>query len=109
MEITFADGKIQDLCEQQKLAQRKLGQPCARKLRSRLDDLEAVEVVADLTTGNPHPLKGDRLGQFALNLEGGRRLVFEADNEPIPFYEDGGVDWSKVTQVRIVFVGDYHE
>ena len=109
MEITFADGKLQKLCEQAKIAQKELGQPCARKLSSRLADLMTVDVVADLAVGKPHPLKGDRLGQFALNLEGGRRLVFEANDDPIPYREDGGIEWSKVTQVRIVFVGDYHD
>ncbi len=108
MEITFADGKLQKLCEQEKIAQKELGQPCARKLKARLANLENVDVVTELTAGRPHPLKGDRLGQFALDLEGGRRLVLEANNEPIPFREDGGVDWSKVTQVKIVFVGNYH-
>jgi toxin HigB-1 len=109
MEIIFADDKLQDLCEQEKIAQKKLGQPCARKLRVRLVNLLAAEVVTDLVAGRPHPLKGDRLGQFALDLEGGRRLVFEPANEPIPMNEDGGIDWSQVTEVKIVFVGDYHD
>jgi toxin HigB-1 len=109
MEIIFADDKLQDLCEQEKIAQKKLGQPCARKLRVRLVNLLAAEVVTDLVAGRPHPLKGDRLGQFALDLEGGRRLVFESANVPIPMNEDGGIDWSQVTEVKIVFVGDYHD
>jgi toxin HigB-1 len=109
MEIIFADDKLQDLCEQEKIAQKKLGQPCARKLRVRLVNLLAAEVVTDLVAGRPHPLKGDRLGQFALDLEGGRRLVFEPANESIPMNEDGGIDWSQVTEVKIVFVGDYHD
>jgi toxin HigB-1 len=109
MEITFADGKLQELCEQERIAQKKLGQPCARKLRVRLANLMAAEVVTDLVVGRPHPLKGDLLGQFALDLEGGRRLVFESANEPIPVDEDGAIDWSKVTQIKIVFIGDYHD
>jgi toxin HigB-1 len=53
MEITFADDKLQDLCEQEKIAQKKLGQPCARKLRVRLVNLLAAEVVTDLVAGRP--------------------------------------------------------
>ena len=109
MEITFADGKLQELCEQEKIAQKNLGQPCARKLKVRLVNLMAAEVVTDLVAGRPHPLKGDRLGQFALDLEGGRRLVLESANQPIPLNDDGGIDWSQVTEVKIVFVGDYHD
>jgi toxin HigB-1 len=109
MEITFANSKLEKLCEQEKVAQKELGQPCSRKLKARLVNLETAEVVTDLVAGKPHPLKGDRLGQFALNLEGGRRIVFESANDPIPLHEDRGIDWSKVNQVQIVFVGDYHD
>lgn len=109
MEITFSDGKLQKLCEQQALAQKQLGQSGARKLRSRLADLAAAGSVRDLVVGRPHPLKGDRFGQFALDLEGAKRLVFKSANDPVPYKDDGGIDWSNVTQVCIVFIGDYHD
>ena len=83
MDITFADGKLQKLCEQQSVAQQKLGRTCARKLRSRLADLAAARSVRDLVSGRPHPLKGDRAGEFAVDLEGGKRLVFKPANTPI--------------------------
>ncbi|MBD2254930.1 type II toxin-antitoxin system RelE/ParE family toxin [Nostoc parmelioides] len=109
MEITFSDRKLQNLCEQQNLAQKKLGANCAKKLRTRLADLAAVSCVTELVAGRPHPLKGDRAGEFALDLEGGTRLVFKPDNDPVPLTEDESIDWSKVTAVCIVFIGDYHD
>lgn len=109
MDITFIDGKLQELCEQQSVAQKKLGQTCARKLRSRLADLAAAGSVQELVSGRPHPLKGDRAGEFAVALEGGRRLVFKPANNPIPYKGDGSIDRSKVTRVCIVFIGDYHD
>lgn len=109
MEIQYKDKKIRVLCEKQVVAERKLGAPCARKLRSRLGDLDAVMRVSDLTFGNPHPLKGDRLGQFALDLTGGRRLVFSPANCPPPTYADGSTDWTQVTIVCIEYIGDYHD
>lgn len=109
MEITFKDKKLRKLCEVQKEAQKKLGAKCARKLRSRLSDLIAAESVTDLVSGRPHPLKGVRAGEFALDLDGGKRLVFEPANNPVPLNEDGSIDWSKVTFVCIVFIGDYHD
>jgi len=63
----------------------------------------------ELIAGRPHPLKGDRLGQFALDLHRGVRLVFEPANDPVPQYLDGGIDWSQVTSARVVFIGDYHD
>lgn len=109
MEIIFGDSKLRKLCEQQAVAQKQLGQVCARKLRSRLADLTAVGSVRELVAGRPHPLKGDRSGQFAVDLEGAKRLVFKPANDPIPCNEDGSIDWSKVTHVCIVFIGDYHD
>ena len=89
--------------------ERKLGAACARKLRSRLADIQAAACVAELTAGRLHPLSGDRAGQFALDLEGGTRLVFEPDQDPIPCRDDGGIDWSRVTSIRIINIGDYHD
>ncbi|MEM8640055.1 MAG: killer suppression protein HigA [Cyanobacteria bacterium P01_G01_bin.54] len=109
MEITFSNRKLQRLCEQQALAQKQLGQACARKLKARLADLMAAQTVQDLVVGRPHPLKGDRTGQFAVDLAGGKRLVFQPANQPIPRKEDGSLQWSEVTQVCIVFIGDYHD
>jgi len=109
MDIFFAEGKLQKLCEQQSSAQKKLGEVCARKLRSRLADLRAAESVKDIASGRPHPLKGDRAGEFALNLEGAKRLVFKPASDPIPYREDRSIDWFKISSIYIVFVGDYHD
>lgn len=94
MDITFGDRQLQKLCEQQNLAQRKLGANCAKKLKTQLAILRAAICVTELVIGHPHPLKGDRAGEFAVNLEGGKRLVFKPDNDPIPLSEDGSIDWS---------------
>jgi len=109
MDIDFKDKKTRELCEQQAIALRKLGAACARKLRSRLADLQAAERVTDLVAGRPHQLQGVRAGQFALDLVGGRRLVFEPDHQPVPSRDDGGIDWLHVTRIRIIFIGDYHD
>ena len=108
LEITFKDKKIRELCEKQAVAEKKLGAACARKLRARLSDLEAATRVTELVAGNPHPLKGDRAGQFALDLAGGWRLVFAPDHDPYPTRSDGDIDWFQVTIVCIEYIGDYH-
>lgn len=109
MEITFKDKKVRDLCEKKAIAERKPGQACSRKLRSRLADLQAVESVSGLVAGRPHPLKGERTGEFGIDLEGGKRLVFKPVGQPIPRIEDGRIAWSQVTEICIVFIGDYHD
>lgn len=109
MEINIPDDNLRALCEQQRLSVKKLGKPCARKLRSRLADLVAAAHVWELVAGHPHPLAGDRPGQFALDLHGGVRLVFEPDHKPVPAFPDGGIDWAQVTRITIIFIGDYHD
>lgn len=83
MEVRYKDKKIRDLCEKQAVAEKKLGAASARKLKVRLVALEAAARVTDLVAGNPHPLKGDRLGEFALDLAGGWRLVFAPATIPV--------------------------
>lgn len=109
VEIGFRDKKLRELCEKQAMARKKLGDACAHKLQTRLAELEAAATVAELVAGNPHPLKHDRAGQFALKLDGGIRLVFAPANEPIPRMPDSAIDWSRVTAVCIEFIGDYHD
>ena len=82
MDVGFGDRKLRSVCEHQATA------AAAR---------------------HPHPLRGDRAGQFALDLDGGRRLVFEPDQGSVPGKQDGSIDWSQVTRVRIVLIGDYHD
>lgn len=89
--------------------ERKFGTACAKKLQTRLDDLQAAETLADIVAGRPHPLERDRIGQFAVDLHGACRLVFESTDEPVPTRDDGTIAWNEVTKVRIVFIGDYHD
>lgn len=109
MVIEFSSPDLQALCEQQRLMTKELGNDCSRKLKTRLSDLRAAGNVAELTAGRPHPLKGDRAGQFALDLHGGKRLVFEPANNPVPTRADDSIAWDQITKVRIVFIGDYHD
>ncbi|MEK9802142.1 MAG: killer suppression protein HigA [Curvibacter sp.] len=109
MEIRFKDKKLRELCEKKAVAVKALGAVGARKLHSRLADIAAASRVSDLVAGNPHPLKGDRLGQFAQDLAGGWRLVFAPANDPIPRRDDASIDWSAVTIVSIDYIGDYHD
>ena len=109
MEIRFKDKKLRELCEKRTVAVKNLGDAVARKLGARLADLMAVSNVSELVAGKPHPLKGDRQGQCAMDLAGGWRLVFAPANDPVPRKGDASIDWSAVTIVCIEFIGDYHD
>lgn len=81
------------------------------KFARRLDDIRAAANMAVLMTlpGRCHPLRADRKGQWAMDLDHPVRLVFEpilGDQRPD---EDGRIDLAKVTGIRIVEIGDYHD
>ena len=109
MDILFTDKRLESLCLSQRQMTKQLGGKGARKLRARLADLQAAAAVSQLVAGKPHPLKGDRAGQFSIALDGGRRLVFEPAHLPPPQHPDGSIDWRQVRAVRVVFIGDYHD
>lgn len=109
LKIQFKDKKVRELCETQAVAVKKLGEVCAKKLRTRLSDLEVADCVKDIVAGRPHVLQGSRAGQMALDLAGGFRLVFAAANDPVPRREDQSIEWSHVTIISIEYIGDYHE
>lgn len=109
MEIEFHSRRVQKLCEDTKTAVRELGPAGAKKLHSRLADLQAAHDVSELSAGKPHPLKGERRGQLAIELPGGKRLILVPANNPAPHRDDGSIDWSGVTKVCIIEVCDYHD
>lgn len=111
MDIVFAEPGLSNVCNDDKAAKKSYGAAGAKKLRSRLDDLAAASTLAVMRNlpGRCHELKGDLKGQLAVDLDGGRRLVFKPAHDPVPSKEDGGLDWSRVTAVCVTQIGDYHD
>lgn len=111
MNIVFKSNQLKEECNDQRLLQKKHGSKRAKRIRRRLDDLAAVEVLEDMRKlpGRCHELTHNRAGQFSLDLDHPYRLIFEPADEPIPTKTDGGIDWSKVTTIRILSVEDTHD
>jgi len=107
MTVHFVTDKIRRTVLEHKVAVKELGTDSASKLQRRYSDLLATKTVTDLVFGNPHPLKGDRKGQFALDLAGGRRIVFIPASTYSP--RDDGIDWSQVSLDLAGGLGDYHD
>jgi toxin HigB-1 len=77
---------------------------------TRLTDMAAATTLEDLRQlpGQCHELTGDRKGQLALDLAGGKRLIFEPSENPPPIKDDGGLAWERVDAVRVLEITDYH-
>jgi proteic killer suppression protein len=93
-------------------ANTKLKKQCIRasgKLKRRLDDISAASNISVLQTspGRLHPLKENRKGQWAMDLDHPKRLILEPLGDPLP-EKNGRLDLSKITVVRILGMEDYH-
>lgn len=111
MDILFGSSTLRKICTSGPEAVNVYGPEAAKQLRTRLDDMAAAPTLAVLDTlpqARCHELDGDRRGQFAVDLKHPYRLVFRPANNPVPLKPDAGLDWSKVTGITILEVGDYH-
>jgi proteic killer suppression protein len=104
LELAFANKSLRQLCESKAKANRDFGVKMADGLRRRVADLRAATCVSDLVIGTPRELEGDRQEQIALDLDDGFRLIFCANHNAVPELESGGIDWSKVSRVKILCI-----
>lgn len=111
MEISFATQRLQRLCESAKQLQRALGRPCARKVMTRLKDLAAAPTLEEFRRlpGRCHELAGGRQGRLALDLAGGKRLLFRPTQNPAPRKQNGGLDWREIDAIEVTEIVDYHD
>ena len=85
--------------------------PLAKRVSQRMESLQAADhlaVILSLPALECHPLHKERTGQWAISISGNWRIIFEITQDPIPQMEDKSIDFSKVTQIRILEIVDYH-
>ena len=99
MDIVFGNNKVRRACVK-----------ATGKLKTRLDDLRAVENLkyAMMLPGKCHALRADRAGQFAIDAGYPLRLIFEPANEPPPRTKNGTWELELITAIRLLAVEDYH-
>ena len=106
MEIAFRTRKLEKAFNSADALKKTYG---ARMTRiAVLSAARSLVLVPTTPPDRRHQLSGDRYEQFAVDLVQPYRLVFEANHEPIPRREDGGIDTERVTAIRILNVVDYH-
>jgi len=111
LDILFRERKFEKQCNQFGLLVRAHGERRARLIHTRLDALRAAVNLEDPRNapGRLHELKGNRKGQFSLDLDHPYRLLFGPHHSPVPLTADGGVDWPGVAAVKILGIEDTHE
>jgi proteic killer suppression protein len=110
--VLFNTSKLEKELNGQELLLRRHGPRRAGLIRRRLNELHAAMALEDLRRlpgPRCHELTGDRKGQLSVDLDQPCRLLFEVADDPVPVKPDGGLDWTKVTTIRIPGVEDTHE
>jgi hypothetical protein len=104
MEIAFASKDIRSICENEIDARRRLGLPIAEVLKDRLADIQAASTIKDLIVGRPRPLTHAD-NTLVVDLCEGFSLVFCANHLVNPKDASGGIDWLKVSRIKIINIG----
>lgn len=87
------------------------GMPTAKRIHQRLREFEAascLEEIRSLPAANCHQLTGQDAGSLAVDVSANYRLIFQPAETPPPLKDDGGLDWSAVTEIIILDIVDYH-
>lgn len=114
MIITFASSGLEEECNDERLMVRRQGAQRAKLLKRRLFDLKAASTLGIFyppfrRPARCHELKGNRKGQFSVDLDHPYRLIFKPLNNPLPLLPDGGVNWEKITAIEILGIEDTHD
>ena len=84
MEIVYKNKSLERICNDFKKAKKEYGEVVAEKLLSTINRICAAENLVDIRDYLPmrfHPLKGDRVGTYALDL--GKKLGYRLILRPI--------------------------
>lgn len=90
---------------------KKYGRRMATKIMMRLAVLKNARTLDDVPVTPPerrHRLRGEREGQYAIDLVQPHRLVFEPRREPSGTHVSDEPDPGGVTAITIIEVVDYH-
>ncbi|PID64023.1 MAG: plasmid maintenance system killer [Gammaproteobacteria bacterium] len=86
MEVIFRTNKLRDCFLNSKKAIKTYGDVVGKKYIQRIQIIKAVASLDDLIVQQPlrcHELKGNRKGQYAINLTGQCRLIFTLEGETL--------------------------
>lgn len=125
MKIDFASQKLEDAANGEKdgtfselsrvirQADGKNSQIMPAHITEALNDLSLAKTCADLPPSmHPHPLKGNRRGEFAVDIpyqinRGKFRIIFTPDHENDPNYKID--NYKTITRIKVIeLCCDYH-
>lgn len=111
MELSFQNKKLKKLLSTEKEVLRTYGPENGKRLLRKMTQLAAVNNLAELSqlpATRLHPHIGNNKGLLSLDLKHPLRLLIKPNHDEPPLKEDGGLDWSRVTKVKIIEITDPH-
>ncbi len=111
MQISFTNHKLAKLLNNQKETLRVHGPVNGKKILLRLQQLAVASNLAEfaqLPQTHVHELKGNRNEQISVDVKQPYRLLLVPDHAETPRKPDGGLDWLRITAVKIIEVVDTH-
>ena len=111
MELSCANRKLAKELADEKSILRSYGTDNGRRICQRLaqimaaDNLETLRFLPQLRA---HELTGDRAGQISVDVKHPYRLLIMPDHDETPRKPDGGLDWKRITKVKIIEIADTH-
>ena len=100
MELAFRTRKLRTLCQDYDEAVKTMGMSPADVLRTRLADLRAVTMLADLPAGRPRIVDAEH-PQLRFELLEGWYLLMRVGHERVPRNEGGGLDLKRVRRAVV--------
>ena len=111
MEVSCSTKKLAKLLNCQKEVLRAYGPENGKRLITRLADIAAAETLADLSRlpqARLHEHKANNDEQISVDVKHPYRLMLAPDHPDTPRKPDGGLDWARITRVRILRIDDPH-
>jgi len=111
VEISFATRKLAKELADEKTIVRNYGPDNGRRICQRLAQLMAadnLQTLRLLPQTRAHELTGDRAGQISVDVKHPYRLLLVPAHDETPRKPDGGLDWARVTKLRILGIEDTH-
>lgn len=113
IDIVFASNKLKKQFNEEKAMFKAFGRPRAKRIKVVMTVLWAAPSLGMFAPPySPphrcHELTGNRKGKLSLDLDGPYRLIIQPMNNPLPKRPEGGLDWSRVTAIKIIGVENTH-
>lgn len=86
MQVKYRNKQVEKVCTNASAARKKYGNRMAQLISQRIGEIRSastVEMMIECRIGKCHALKGDREGQYAVNLLNAQRLVFTKDGDTV--------------------------